>query len=262
MRWIDRLQPDQMQQVFTLSKQPFTNLRSVDEDGRTILYYITDPQAFRFGVLKRGTNINAIDLYGNTLLDFKLDRGERENVNTLLDLNAHVSARTIHIIRSSPLYFSWLVHLLRFPLTTSEDMRNWIGVFVIDAVQDGQGFEYIEWLLSHPVNVNVRDSHDWTAMFHAVVRGELTILNVLHRKGYNMNARDLNGNTPLMVAAREGSYAVVKWCIHHGADEILENAMGQRAADVDTSGFFRARVRLLSRRLPDRDAVRVVQRFM
>lgn len=259
---MDRIQQDQMQQVLTLSKQPFTNLRSVDEDGRTILYYITDPEAFRVGVLKRGTNINAIDLYGNTLLDFKIDRSELENVNILLDLNAHVSARTLHIIRSSPLYFSWLVHLLRFPFITSEDMRDWMGVFVIDAVHNDQGFDYIEWLLSHPVNVDMRDSHDWTAMFHAVVKNELTVLNVLHRAGYDINARDLNGNTPLMVAARQGSYAVVRWCIRHGADDTIRNIMGQRASDVDTSGFFRARVRLLSNRLPDRDAVRVVQRFM
>ena len=74
------------------------------------------------------------------------------------------------------------------------------------------------------------------ALIDAVSSGNREKIELLIAQGADVNARDSNGNTPLMLAARSGHSEIVQFLIDRGADVHLKDNLGNTPL-IDTAGY-------------------------
>lgn len=77
-----------------------------------------------------------------------------------------------------------------------------------------------------------RISGGFYALHYAARRGDSDAVKLLASKGYDINASDGEGYTPLMLAAREGNGKMCKLLISNGADFDMKNAKGECALSI------------------------------
>jgi ankyrin repeat protein len=89
--------------------------------------------------------------------------------------------------------------------------------------------ERIELFLEAGMNINVRDKDGNTALMLASMNGDPEIVNLLIRKGADINARSATGYTALMYVSSKGDTAAAKLLIKKGADVNIRNNDGDTA---------------------------------
>merc|ERR1712217_299061 len=82
------------------------------------------------------------------------------------------------------------------------------------------------------LGVNVTDQNGRTAMHWAADYGHPEIINLLAKKGGNVNAKDKFGITPLMAAVFDGRESAVKALLANGADKSIKDSDGKTAKEV------------------------------
>lgn len=84
-------------------------------------------------------------------------------------------------------------------------------------------------------------THGAAALFNAVLKGRIVIVQTLLKQGVDVNTRTVSGKTPLMAAAYKGYSDVVQVLLDHGADPRARDARGDTALKMaDRAGFTRA----------------------
>lgn len=68
-----------------------------------------------------------------------------------------------------------------------------------------------------------------TAVFNAILKNRVRMVSSLLKVGVDINARNIDGITPLMAAAEYGAVDIVKVLLSHGADVHAENMYGETA---------------------------------
>lgn len=71
----------------------------------------------------------------------------------------------------------------------------------------------------------------WTALHYAASNGHLAVMSLLLEHHAYIDAASPNGTTPLMMAARYGSFESAKLLLEAGADPSLKNELGLSAFD-------------------------------
>lgn len=71
----------------------------------------------------------------------------------------------------------------------------------------------------------------WTPLHYAASNGHLPVMALLLDHHAYIDATSPNGTTPLMMAARYGSFATTKFLLEAGADPSLKNDLGLSAVD-------------------------------
>lgn len=71
----------------------------------------------------------------------------------------------------------------------------------------------------------------WAALHYAASNGHLTVMTLLLDHHAYIDAASPNGTTPLMMAARYGSFDSAKLLLEAGADASLKNDLGMSAID-------------------------------
>lgn len=71
----------------------------------------------------------------------------------------------------------------------------------------------------------------WTPLHYAASNGHLPVMALLLDHHAYIDATSPNGTTPLMMAARYGSFAATKLLLEAGADPSLKNDLGMSAVD-------------------------------
>ncbi|WCJ38718.1 hypothetical protein M5689_019760 [Euphorbia peplus] len=79
----------------------------------------------------------------------------------------------------------------------------------------------------------LEEGHNYSACIHALhraaSRGNLHLVSMLSRKGYDINAADTDGHTPLMLAAKQGHSKVCELLISLGASCEITNSRQETA---------------------------------
>ncbi|WP_456404824.1 ankyrin repeat domain-containing protein [Thiolapillus sp.] len=132
-------------------------------------------------------------------------------------------------------------------------------------------------LLKHGVDVNVQDARGHTPMYHAVLGArpriadlllksgaqidatawlldaarkgisEREVIRYLAQHGANLEARDSKGDTPLLIAIRQGNHKLAKHLVNFGADVTVTDAAGKTALEIAKSLDLRDIALLLQR---------------
>ena len=87
----------------------------------------------------------------------------------------------------------------------------------LDEVRKGNR-ENVELFLGAGIDIDARDRDGRTALMIASERGKLKIAELLIRKGADVNGKDIGGYTALMYVAYEGDLEIAKLLIRNKAD--------------------------------------------
>lgn len=87
----------------------------------------------------------------------------------------------------------------------------------------------VEWLLRNGANVAATDYGEFTALHAAAQEGFDDIIELLIAAGAPINARDDNGNTPLIISEYRSAIEILA---RNGADANIKNNHGISARDM------------------------------
>lgn len=82
-------------------------------------------------------------------------------------------------------------------------------------------------LLENGVEVDFRDTSNYTSLMWASYKGRLEIVKLLIKYGANVNFKDNSGNTCLMWASMFDKVDVIEFLLKNGADVNLKNNLGK-----------------------------------
>lgn len=80
--------------------------------------------------------------------------------------------------------------------------------------------------------------HGAAALFTAVLKGRIAVVQTLLKQGVNVNTRTVSGKTPLMAAAYKGYSDIVQVLLDHGADAKVRDARGDTALRMALRGGY------------------------
>lgn len=87
----------------------------------------------------------------------------------------------------------------------------------------------VENLIGKGANVNARDVEDWTALMLAGKGGHTGVVKAVLKRGAKVNMKNIYGFTALMWAAKGGHTDTVKAMLDKGADVSIKNMGGLTA---------------------------------
>jgi len=80
--------------------------------------------------------------------------------------------------------------------------------------------------------------HGAAALFTAVLKGRIAVVQTLLKQGVNVNTRTVSGKTPLMAAAYKGYSDIVQLLLENGADVMVRDARGESALKISLRGGY------------------------
>lgn len=80
--------------------------------------------------------------------------------------------------------------------------------------------------------------HGAAALFTAVLKGRIAVVQTLLKQGVNVNTRTVSGKTPLMAAAYRGYGDIVQLLLDHGADAQARDGRGDTALKIALRGGY------------------------
>lgn len=101
----------------------------------------------------------------------------------------------------------------------------------LNGVQSGSE-QVMELLLKRGANINAKTSEGFTPMHVAAYYDQCAAATLLLRHGLSVNARDAHQRTPLMIAAQQGNMKMVKFLLDHQADVDAVGDFGVTALKV------------------------------
>ena len=94
-----------------------------------------------------------------------------------------------------------------------------------DAAENGD-LQAVRWLIANGADVNAKNNDGWTPLLYAA-RKSAEVAKLLIDNGAEVNAKDEDGRTPLLYAAGNNAAEVAKLLIDNGADVNAKNKKGR-----------------------------------
>ncbi|KAM9617490.1 LOW QUALITY PROTEIN: fibronectin type 3 and ankyrin repeat domains protein 1 [Trichechus inunguis] len=111
----------------------------------------------------------------------------------------------------------------------SWDTRDLGGCTALHWAADGGHCSVIEWMIKEGCEVDVVDTGSgWTPLMRvSAVSGNQKVASLLIEAGADVNVKDKDGKTPLMVAVLNNHEALVRLLLDKGADASIKNEPGR-----------------------------------
>jgi ankyrin repeat protein/serine/threonine protein kinase len=170
----------------------------------------------------RGTNVDAEDAKGVTPLHIAADYGSAEVVKLLMGKGANVNAKDVG--KHTPLLVAsfkghaTVVQLLLGARGVITDVASVVGTTPLHAAVRCGWPKVVELLVEKGANVNAKDGQKKTPLLIACALGRAEVVQVLlGARGVNVECAGDQGVVPLHVAAHEGWGGVVELLVAKGA---------------------------------------------
>ena len=92
-----------------------------------------------------------------------------------------------------------------------------------------------------------KSAHGAAALFTAILKGRIAVVQSLLNQGVNVNVRTISGKTPLMAAAYKGYSDIVQMLLDNGADVNAKDGRGDTALKISVRGGYTRIVELLKK---------------
>lgn len=83
-----------------------------------------------------------------------------------------------------------------------------------------------------------KTAHGAAALFTAILKGRIAVVQSLLNQGVNVNVRTISGKTPLMAAAYKGYGDIIQMLIEHGADLNAKDGRKDTAIKISVRGGY------------------------
>jgi hypothetical protein len=83
-----------------------------------------------------------------------------------------------------------------------------------------------------------KTAHGAAALFTAILKGRIAVVQSLITQGVNVNVRTISGKTPLMAASFKGYSDIVQLLVDNGADTNAKDSKGDNALKIATRGGY------------------------
>jgi len=200
-------------------------------------------------LLQRGAPINARNLAGSTALYVAAERGQLGVVQRLIDRGADLDLKgrsgTSPVAAAA---FAGRAALVKLLLAHGADGRTPDDTGkppIIYAAASGQ-LDIVKQLLALNIDINARYANDLTLLMWASGPDEkvgeaqaLEVVSYLLDAGARIDEADARGRTALMIAAEGNRSEIAKLLLARGADPILRDKAGKRAADLTVLSSLR-----------------------
>jgi ankyrin repeat protein len=191
-------------------------------------------------LLENGADVGSRGIEDQTPLHIASDRGYKEIVEFLID-DRRADRNSVNAGRETPLTLASKagravvvgVLLARGADANHKDRGGWTRLH--NASQ--KGHDDVVRLLLDPVqapvaNVNAQDLNDNTPLHIASFHGKTAAIKILLERGATLDARDKQGGTALHDAAQGGHLEVVRLLLDHRADSRARNGIGEMPFQV------------------------------
>ncbi|KAJ3642022.1 hypothetical protein Zmor_028486 [Zophobas morio] len=229
------------------------SINIVNKDERNALHYASESWKDNRDVMKllieKGTGVNVQDGNGKTALQLACLKGVYENAKMLLNSGAsiniadkeennalHYASRTLGINRE----------VIKLLIEKGIDLnaQNGNGTAALQLACSRGVYENVEMLLDFGASIIIADKKNMNALKYASYfdKDNQDIIELLIRKGIEVNAQCKNGNTALHAACQQGVYKNAETLLDSGAwinimdnqkDNELHNALDSRKNNRD-----------------------------
>lgn len=110
---------------------------------------------------------------------------------------------------------------------------DWEQNTALMVAADSRKLDFVKLLVEQGANVQAMNDCQYTALHFAALQGDESIVDALFETSRpDINAKNNNRETPLMLAIEEGHAEVVKNLLERGANPNLKNVFGKTAFDL------------------------------
>ncbi|MCA1594095.1 MAG: ankyrin repeat domain-containing protein [Acidobacteria bacterium] len=186
-------------------------------------------------LLAGASDVNATDKFGNTALIYAALNGHAEVVRVLLDSGAGTGARnqigkTARDVAAKNGHAAVVELLDAFKSRPNEALPPAQAVrerpSLLRAAHEGDA-DAVGALLAEGTDVDARDDQQWTPLMVATVRGHAGVVKSLLGGGADVNARNAKGWGALMLAVSLGDAEMLRVLLSGGADSNLRDKEGR-----------------------------------
>jgi ankyrin repeat protein len=177
-------------------------------------------------LIEKGANVNAKDSSGNTPLILAVAKKDIEIIKLLIEKGANVNSKNNYgdtpfmtAARNGDIETIKILMSKGVSINVKDGKGNTI---LIEAISRNNE-EMVKFLLENGANVNVRDmwmSKRKSAIMLAVENYmPIEIIEMMIAKGAELNIKDDDGNTVLLIAVQRNNIAAVKLLVEKGAEK-------------------------------------------
>lgn len=184
---------------------------------------------------KRGANVNEVDTYsgGDTSLHYAARIGNLELITVLVVSGAAINVK--NNFGSTPLHsltnnIDCATYLLSNGALTDAQRSDGSTPLHLAAYRGTN--EYIQLLLHHTINPNIKDNYGRTPLHQACQANKANLVKLLLEAGADVNIRDTFGFTPLHFAAQQQQTDCVKVLLESKANADIPNNYGEYPKDI------------------------------
>ncbi len=192
-----------------------SDVNARDWNGRTVLMYAAkNSQLDAINLLiENGADVNAKDEKGYTALMIAVMDGGEEVVKHLINRGADVHAR----LSDYPYKTALKIAEENGYTEVANIIQETIQPSILSAAETGN-LDKIKSLLAQAADVNAKDINGNTALAFAAANGHASAIDLVIKEGADVNAKNNDGMTALMHAAGNGQLEAIRVLIKEGAD--------------------------------------------
>ncbi|KAG4094576.1 ankyrin [Neocallimastix lanati (nom. inval.)] len=193
------------------------SINSCMNKEKKISYYYLNISFKIASLIERGSDVNFVDMEGNTPLVYAIEKKSLSVVMLLIkngaNINFFIKNRNLSIV----MYAIELnrVDIVKYLVKCGANInfKNENDINVLISTSKVGKTKIFEYLVKNNVN-------DFTSeiIHKIIVDNRLDLLNILIENDLNINIRDEKGNTPLVYAIQCRNIDITEYLISHGAD--------------------------------------------
>lgn len=239
------------ERVGQLLSTPGIDINCLHNGELTLLHYAVvqgDIDIVRM-LLDAGADVNRTGATGSTPLDIAFIHGKEECARLLTERGGNIDLGKNIIAASKAGNANLVRFLLEQRADANEKDSDGNSVLLLSSVvrdRKDRG-DVVECLLSWGADANARQAYtERTALHAAAWRGSITMAKALVNHKADVNARDLDGNTPLHFATKNGHNDIVRYLLNSGANRNLVNDRGMTALEEAQEAGMDGVIKMLS----------------